>query len=193
MKDNDGTVLKNQNSLETKAKKGKLAASRRIAVSAILIALGVALSLFPGSIPVGPVRVFPFQHMINVLSGILLGPLFGGLIALAIGIFRIGLGTGTLFALTGGVPGAIVVGFTYRYIWKHHSAAFMEPVGTAFGALLSAYLVAPAIGASMPEIAGITAQWALFVIIFLMASIPGSILGYVVIKVLKRSGLIGNL
>ena len=176
--------------IDKNKKKGN--SSRRIAFSAVLIALGVALSFFPGSIPIGPVRIFPFQHMINVISGILLGPLFGGFIALSIGVLRIGSGTGSLFAITGGVPGAIVVGLVYRYLWKRYSAAFAEPIGTAIGALLSAALVAPAIGASMPQIAGLTSQWALFIIIFWMASIPGAILGYIIMRILKRSGLIGK-
>lgn len=163
-----------------------------MALSAILIALGVVLSVFPGSFPIGPTRVFPFQHMINVFSGVLLGPVIGGFIALAIGIMRIGIGTGTLFALTGGVPGAIVVGVVYHYIWKRQSAALTEPVGTAIGALLSAFALAPLIGSGpLPAFAGITAQWALFVIFFWMSSIPGAILGYVLLRILQRSGLIG--
>jgi energy coupling factor transporter S component ThiW len=175
-----------------KTKRPPMNASRRVALSAILIALGVVLSVFPGSVPIGPTKVFPFQHMINVFSGVLLGPVYGGFIALAIGILRIGLGTGTIFALAGGVPGAIVVGVVYNYVWKHYGAALLEPVGTALGALLSAFLVAPLLGSGpLPSFAGITAQWVLFVIFFWMSSIPGAILGYLLLKFLRRSGLVG--
>lgn len=175
-----------------KVRAGRRAAVR-VSLSAILIALGVVLSVFPGSFYIGGAKEFPFQHMINAISGVLLGPFYGAFIALAIGVFRISLGTGTVFALTGGIPGAIVVGVVYRYVWRRYGAALAEPIGTVTGALLSAFLVAPTIGANMPAIGGLTSQWLLFVIYFLIASIPGAILGYIVLKILKRSGMIERL
>ncbi len=159
-----------------------------------MIALGVTLSVFPGSVPVGPTRVFPFQHMINALAGILLGPAYAAFIALAIGMLRIGFGTGTIFAIAGGVPGAIVVGLVYHYVIKKDEVALTEPFGTAAGALISALLVAPTIGAAqLPTFLGVTAQWELFTIFFLMSSIPGAVLGYILVKALRRGGVIDRL
>uniref|UniRef100_A0A7C3EWG2 Energy coupling factor transporter S component ThiW n=1 Tax=Candidatus Methanomethylicus mesodigestus TaxID=1867258 RepID=A0A7C3EWG2_9CREN len=169
-------------------------ASIRIAISAIMIALGVILSAYPGAIPIGPTKVFPFQHMINGIAGFLLGPFYAGGIALAIGILRIGIGTGTVFAIFGGVPGALVVGFVCRYLVKRPAISLVEPLGTAFGALISAFFVAPVIGAGpLPPFLGISAQWALFTIFFLMSSIPGSILGYLVLIALKRRGMLESM
>lgn len=168
--------------------------TRRLVFSSLMIALGFTLSVFPGSVPVGPTRIFPFQHMINVLTGILLGPAYAAFIALAIGMLRIGFGTGTIFAIAGGVPGAIVVGLVYHYIIKRDEVALTEPFGTAVGALISALLVAPAIGAAqLPSFLGLTVQWELFTIFFLMGSIPGTVLGYVLLKALRRSGVIERL
>jgi energy coupling factor transporter S component ThiW len=165
--------------------------ARKIALSALMIALGVLLSFFPGAIPVGPTRVFPFQHMINALAGVVLGPVYAAFIALSIGVLRISLGTGTIFALTGGIPGAIVVGLVYQYLLKRDIAALTEPIGTALGALMSALLVSPLIGSpSLPPFLGVDTQWLLFLIFFWMSSIPGAILGYVVIKILRRSHLL---
>lgn len=165
--------------------------SRRIALSALLIALGVLLSFFPGSVPIGPTRVFPFQHMINALAGVILGPGYAAFIALSIGILRISAGTGTVFALTGGIPGAIAVGLFYRYLLKRDSAALTEPLGTALGALLSALLVSPLLAnPPLPSFLGVDVQWVLFVVFFWMSSIPGAILGYFLLKVLRRSHLI---
>jgi energy coupling factor transporter S component ThiW len=160
----------------------------RIALSAVLIALGVILSI-PGigTFPVGPTKVFPFQHMINVISGIFLGPWYATSIAVAIGIIRNEIGTGSIFAFPGGIPGAIVVSVTYWYIKKSDFAALTEPIGTAMGALISAVLVAPLIGAgSLPTFLGLTAQWQLFIIFFWMSSIPGAIIGYFLVVVLRR-------
>ncbi len=85
-------------------------ATKRIVLFSIMIALGTTFSIFLGAIPIGPTKVFPFQHMINGITGVLLGPLNAGFIALAIGILRISIGTGTFFAIPGGIPGALMVG-----------------------------------------------------------------------------------
>jgi len=163
----------------------------RLVLSSIFVALGVSLSIFPGAFPAGPTKVFPFQHMINVVAGILLGPLNAGVVAGLIGIIRIGIGTGTFFALPGGIPGALVVGLVYNYLVRKDTVALTEPLGTAIGALLSAFLVAPAIGAAqLPPFLGLTAQWQLFTIFFLMSSIPGALMGYLVVLALKRRGVI---
>ena len=45
---------------------------KKMVVAAMFVALAVALSAF--SIPVGASRCFPVQHMVNVLSAVLLGP-----------------------------------------------------------------------------------------------------------------------
>jgi len=40
-----------------------LTRSHRVALSALLVALGVALSVYPGPIPFGPAKLYPFQSM----------------------------------------------------------------------------------------------------------------------------------
>ncbi|MFN3621855.1 MAG: energy coupling factor transporter S component ThiW, partial [Nitrososphaerales archaeon] len=96
----------------------KAVRAKKVALLAVFIALGVALSIYPGSIPVGPTKVFPFQHMINGILGVALGPWYAAVAALATGLLRISIGTGTIFALPGGIPGALVVGIVYRYVFK---------------------------------------------------------------------------
>ncbi|MDI9644699.1 MAG: energy coupling factor transporter S component ThiW [Candidatus Verstraetearchaeota archaeon] len=165
----------------------------KVVLSAMLVALGATFSVFPGAVPIGPTKVFPFQHMINVVAGILLGPVYAALVAALIGVIRIGIGTGTLFALSGGVPGAIVVGLAYKCFFRREAAGLTEPVGTALGALISAFFVAPFIGApALPQFLAFTAQWELFTIFFLMSSIPGAVLGYLVVLALKRRGVLGR-
>lgn len=58
-----------------------LPAVQKLALTAAMVALGVVLSYF--SVPVGPARVFPFQHLLNVIAGIMLGPSHAVLAALA--------------------------------------------------------------------------------------------------------------
>lgn len=128
--------------------------------------------------PVGPTKVFPFQHTINALAGIMLGPWYGALAAFLAGIIRISIGTGTIFAIPGGIPGALVVGFMYR-AFKSDWVTLTEPLGTGpVGATLSALVVAPLVGKA--------GTWLFFQTAFLASSIPGSIIGLILVKSLRR-------
>lgn len=160
----------------------KTSEPRKLAEVSILIALGVVLSFFPGPIPIGPTYVFPFQSMINVIAGILLGPWYAAGAALGIGIIRIFFHTGTVFSLPGGIPGAILVGLTYRYT-KSYLSAFAEIPGTViFGALLSAFIVAP--------VFDISATLWFFIIAFVPPAVLGSSIGYIMMIALKRRGIV---
>ncbi len=154
--------------------------TKKVAGATVLTALAVILS--PIFFPVGPTKCFPFQHMVNAISGILLGPWYAISVATAAGIIRNMLGTGTIFAFPGGIPGALVVGVTYHFI-KNDLVALTEPIGTGTGAIISALIVAPMIGKTMTVTA--------FLIAFLASSIPGSIIGYLVIKGLRKGGFPG--
>jgi len=172
-------------------------ASLRVALNVGFVALGVALSTF--SIPIGPARVFPFQHMINVLVGILVGPLDAVVVAAIIGIIRNALGTGTVLAFSG-IFGGLIVGSLYRYVWRNDHVAWFESVGTVVvGGTLGYLLLLPVaqpttyLGfmAGKPlakEFLGFTGLFALWVS-FGVSSIPGSALGLVVLRALRRAGL----
>ena len=158
--------------------------AKRIALAAILSALTVVLS--PLYIPLGATKCFPAQHMMNALAGIILGPWYAAAMAVLTGTARNALGLGTIYAYPGGIPGALVVGLTHRYLKKSDLAALTEPLGTvAIGATASALLLAPHLGHSMTLY--------FFWVAFAASSIPGSILGYIVLKALRRLGLIGTI
>ncbi len=129
--------------------------------------------------------------MINGISGVMLGPWYAALIAIFIGTIRNGLGTGTIFAFPGGIPGALVVGLVYRYLYKRDLAALTEPIGTGLGGVISALIVAPL----MFQVGVISSVLPLhlFIAAFLASSIPGAVIGYVVLKVLRRIGVIEKL
>jgi energy coupling factor transporter S component ThiW len=168
-----------------------MARSSKIALTSFLIALGVTLSFYPGAIPAGPTQVLPYQHMINVITGILLGPWYAIFTAASIGILRFTFGVGTIFAFPGGIPGALVVGLVYHYLTKSDLAAFTEPIGTGIGALLSALIVQPMFDMSAaPPFLGLTAQWQIFLALFWFSSVPGAIMGFVIIVALRKRGII---
>ena len=166
----------------------KVPITRMIAMTIGLAGLGVALS--PFFIPIGPIKAYPFQHMINIIAGILLGPFWAAGAAALTGILRNMLGLGTLFAFPGGIPGGFVVGLIYHYLRvKRDVVAFTENIGTTvIGATLAYYLLVPAIGVKVPPIMGVSGVWALWVM-FEVSCGPGAVIGYLVIKALRKAGI----
>jgi energy coupling factor transporter S component ThiW len=166
------------NQIESEA--SSTSTTKRVALGAVLTALTVSLSTF--YIPLGTTKCFPAQHMVNGIAGVLLGPWYAAVMAVATGTVRNILGLGTLYAFPGGIPGALVVGFVHRYLLRNDIAALSEPIGTvAVGATLSALVLAPLQGHSLT----MYFFWAAFA----ASSIPGAFLGYVVLKGLRRLGL----
>ena len=150
---------------------------RRMCIAGLLA--GAAVLLSGVSIPMGPTRCFPFQHAVNAIAGVLLGPWWAAGAAVVTSIVRNITGTGTLFAFPGSIPGALVVGFAYRFIRKDW-VALLEPIGTGpIGATLSALLLGPALGKSFGFVALQSA--------FLASSIPGAIIGYAILRILSRT------
>ncbi len=173
--------------------------SLEVALISIFTALGVILS--PIWFPVFSSKAFPFQHMINILSAVILGPFHAALIAFLIGVIRNSLGIGTIYAFPGGIPGGLVVGFFYRVLkgrlnrskaWK--LASITEPLGTVLiGATVSFLMVAPLIGdervlalASENLFTGLL----LFSIGWFLSSIIGVIAAFTVLYFLEVSGYI---
>lgn len=58
----------------------------KMAMAGVLIAVSVVSS--PFSIPVGAARCFPIQHLINILSAVILGPFYGVAMAFVTSLIR---------------------------------------------------------------------------------------------------------
>ena len=153
---------------------------RRIVLAGLFAAMAVLLSGI--HFPVGPIKAFPFQHMVNIVAGVMIGPWYAAISALIAAIIRNAIGTGTIFAFPGGIPGAIVVGLVFRWV-RRDWVALMEPVGTGFiGVPLTVFLLGPIIGKQF--------AFALLFPAFMMSSVPGSIIGYVLLKALRRTNVL---
>jgi len=158
----------------------KVADLKKVVLTALFAALAVLLSGV--HFPVGPTKVFPFQHTVNALAGILIGPWYGALAALIAGIIRNAIGTGTIFAFPGGIPGVILVGLTYQWVRKDW-AALMEPLGTGgIGVFVIVLILGPLMGKPF--------AFVLFFTAFMASSIPGSIIGYFLLKTLRKAKVI---
>lgn len=183
------------------ARTGSRPAAQLAGLSIGLAALGVALSFV--TIPIGPIRAYPFQAMINVLAGVLLGPGYGVLVAVVISILRNAFGTGTFFALPGSVFGVFLVGYWYHHVRRTDHAAWLEILGTVcIGATVAFYLAASLAGPTkvagfmpmapfkvftIPGVASLAGLFGLWVA-FALGSVPGAIIGYLLLKALRRTG-----
>ncbi len=162
---------------------------RRLALALMIAGLTVALS--PIFIPVGPTRALPWQHMANVICGVLLGPWWGMGVAFLVGLVRNMLGLGTIYAFPGGIPGAFLVGLAAillrRIRVSAEYAAFAEPFGTAVvGFLIAFYVFTPLMGDYEKWALALTTIW----LGWLASSLIGTVIGFTVLKVLKRAKII---
>lgn len=170
--------------------KGNKKATKQTALGAMLIAIGIVLApIF--WFPFLGAKAYPMQHTINAIGGVFLGPIWATFIALVIGLVRNALGAGTIYAMPGGIPGGIIVGLFYFLIIRAgrekygNLAALTEFIGTVFiGATLSVYIVAPWIG-DFQSVGALIPFW----VAFAASSIPGSIIGFIILQVLKVGGI----
>jgi len=161
--------------------------SLNVSLASILTALGVVLSFLNpfAYFELGGFKINPFVHLINAISGVFLGPIWGVVIATFIAIIRFVVGIGTLFAFPGGIPGALVVGITAIIISLFFKekyrifAALSEPIGTV------------GIGAVISLLMGATSSLFLWVG-FSLSSMLGSGLGFWILYELRKRNITIN-
>ena len=154
--------------------KVKSEATRKLVLSGILIAIATVLGTF--SIPILGAKASPIQHLINVISGVTIGPVYGLLCAFVSSLLRNILGTGSILAFPGSMVGVLLAGLLYKKFKKVELAVIGEVVGTGIiGALLAYPLAAFVLGREV----------ALFVFIvpFSLSSIVGSLIAYIILKI----------
>lgn len=154
-------------------------ATKKLVISAMLVAIIVALSGF--YIPVGASKCFPIQHLVNVLSAVLLGPGWGVAIAFSASLIRNLMGTGTLLAFPGSMVGAFCCGMMYKLTKKYLPTCIAEVVGTGILGGMLAYPIATLIMGNS-EAALFT-----YVLPFLVSTTGGTIFAAVLLAVLDRT------
>jgi energy coupling factor transporter S component ThiW len=151
--------------------------TKKITAAALLVAFGVIAGNII-YIPVGASKCFPVQATINILSAVMLGPAYGVAVAFCISLLRNILGTGTLLAFPGSMIGAFLGGILYVKFKRAELAVLGEVVGTGIlGALLAFPVAQYILGKKVAALFYITP--------FLISTIGGSIIGYLVVKALK--------
>jgi energy coupling factor transporter S component ThiW len=155
--------------------------TRDVARAVILTAIAVALS--PFFIPVGISKCFPAQHMVNVLSAVMLGPAYAVGIAFIAAIIRNILGIGTLLAFPGGMIGAFLAALAYRLFKNIYIAGVGEVIGTGLiGSLVSVWIVGPLLmGKTMAAFA--------LIIAFSISTVGGTIIALIALPLLRKAGI----
>lgn len=152
---------------------------KKLTLASMLIALCVVCSTF--YIPIGASKCFPIQHMVNVLSAVLLGPFYGVTMAFVTSTIRFSMGTGSVLAFPGSMVGALFCGVIYNYT-KNMKLTFLgEVIGTGFFGAIIAYFM------SITFMAKSVAIFA-YVIPFGVSTLGGSIMAVGLISILKKTG-----
>ncbi|RLL42022.1 energy coupling factor transporter S component ThiW [Oceanobacillus piezotolerans] len=153
--------------------------TRLLTTMAVFVAIGTITAQLIW-FPAGIARAYPMQHAINVIAGVLLGPGPAVIIAFMIGVLRNLLGLGTLLAFPGGMVGAFLAGYFYKKSGKKGFAAFGEGLGSG---IIGAFAAVPFAYVFMGSAVGAFA----FLPPFLVSSLTGSIIGWLIISRVKAN------
>ncbi|GGB60092.1 energy coupling factor transporter S component ThiW [Fictibacillus barbaricus] len=157
---------------------------QKLTLMAMFVAIGT-LSSHLFWIPAGVAKAFPVQHALNVIAGVTLGPVPALIVAFSIGVLRNLFGVGSLLAFPGGMIGAFVAGYFYKKGKSYGLAALGEWLGTGIIGALAAVPVAT-------FLLGTKTGVFFFVIPFLISSIVGGLIGWLVLRVLPERSLAGS-
>lgn len=152
--------------------------THKLTLTAMLIAIGTLSSnvLF---IPIGFTKVFPIQHFLNVLSAVLLGPIYAVAQALGVSILRNIMGTGSIFAFPGSMVGALLAGLLFMKTKKIYMAFFGEVIGTGIIGAMLAYPIATLLLGQNATVFG-------FIPLFIFSSIAGALIGWMILSIFLK-------
>ena len=156
----------------------------KLTVVALFVTVAVVLSGF--SIPLGVARVFPVQHAVNILLGVLLGPWYAVEAAFVTSMIRVLLGTGTILAFPGSMIGACLCGLLYRKYENIGIAFIGELIGTGIIGALVAYPMAAFILGREAALFG-------FVVPFSSSACVGAFVSAILLIACKRTGILDKM
>ena len=159
--------------------------TKKLALAGVLTALAIVGSFI--SVPVAGSKCAPVQHMVNVFAAVLLGPWWGIGIAFCASLIRNLLGIGSFLAFPGSMVGALCCGLMYHITRRLSLTCTAEALGTGILGGLAAYPVALYLMGIAP--AGLF----VYVVPFLISTVAGSILAFILITVLEKGGVMSQI
>lgn len=154
--------------------------TKKITLTAMFAAVAVVGSFI--SFPVFGAKCAPVQHMVNIISAIVLGPWWALLAAVVASTIRVMTGLGTFMAFPGSMCGALLAGLLYKLGKKIPFALIGELVGTSLIGGMLAFPVAKFL------LGNDAAALFTFVVPFLISSAVGTIIAGVVMFAMSKSG-----
>lgn len=136
-------------------------------------------------IPVGFAKIFPIQHLANVLSAVLLGPWYALAQAFISSTLRNMMGTGSLFAYPGSMIGAFLAAYLFSKTKKLSFAVFGEVFGTGILGALATYPIAVLLLGKEAALFGLMPA-------FILSSFAGSMMAYGLLKIFIKNKVIGG-
>lgn len=144
---------------------------QKMTILAMMIAMDVVLS------PLFRVEgIALMSSVMNVIAAVLMGPIYGTVMALACGILRMILFGIPPLALTGAVFGAFLAGVGYKWMNTYLGAIIGEFIGTGLiGSLLSYPIMVWFTG----SVQGM--YWFVYTPRFILGALSGSLIAYLVL------------
>ena len=162
-----------------------VAATRKLAIAGVFTAVAVVGSMI--GFPVAGSKCAPVQHMVNIFAAVMLGPWWGVGIAFCASVLRNLLGLGSLMAFPGSMIGALCCGVMYEVTKNLGLTCIAEAIGTGILGGLAAYPVAKLLMGLVP------AAYTVYVVPFLISTVAGSILAFLLIQMLFRGHVFDRL
>ena len=168
MSTNTNSVAKQRGALST----------RKMVLTAMLACLAFVLNTcvyFPS--------MAPFQHFVDVVAAVLLGPWYACAAAFLCGVMRMMTGR-TIQAVVGAIFGPILGGLLYRKFKNFWVVVIGETIGTGLLGAMTAYPL-------MKMFYGLDAQSPFYYIPFYTPSaIVGALMGVAVLLILQKTGVL---
>lgn len=152
---------------------------KKLTLTAMITALTTLTSSFI-FIPAGFAKIFPVQHLANVLTAVLLGPAYAVTQAFLVSIIRNMSGTGSIFAFPGSMIGALLAAILYRKTQSLKFACLGELIGTGILGSLACYPLATLLLGEKAALFG-------FLPAFMFSSFAGAILAFILLKMLLKN------
>jgi energy coupling factor transporter S component ThiW len=153
-------------------------ATRKMILTAMLACLAFVLNTF-----VYFPAMAPFQHFVDVLAAVFVGPWYGFASALICGAMRMMSGR-TIQAVTGAIFGPILGGLLYKKTKNIYLVFLGEVIGTGILGATASYPL-------MKLFYGLDAQkWYYYIPFYIPSAVVGAAMGVAVLLILKRSGVL---
>ena len=152
---------------------------RKITYLAVMVALDVVLSSI--------LRIegmAPMSSVINILAGVLMGPLYATIMAICCGIIRMMMMGIPPLALTGAVFGALLAGLGARWTHSIYGSIIGEIIGTGIVGSLLSYPVMVLFTGTKTDL-----YWLLYTPRFLGATLMGAVAAWLIWQQAKRISL----